>query len=204
MKRSARRMRWSAALGLALGMVVTGAQGADSQGRFGIKGVGGTHCESYLKAFDTKDQAYLMYLGWFGGYITAVNQHLPQTFDITPWQSVGLVSMAVANVCRQNPKASTLEATQRVLQGIYPLRLSEGSPMVEVKNDKVTLHLYEAVLKQAQEKLKALGYYKGEPDGKYGRGTRKALEKFQQERKLPVTGLPDQATLLALMNTPTQ
>ncbi len=187
---------------LGLGLVAAAGQApaADGNGQFGIKGVGGAPCETYLQAFEKKDQGYLMYLGWLGGYISATNQYLPDTFDITPWQSVGLVSMAVANVCRQNPKASVLEAVQRVLQGVYPLRLTQASPMTEAKTDKATIRIYQAVLKQAQEKLKALGYYKGKPDGKYGPGTRKALEAFQKDNKLQPTGLPDQATLLALMN----
>ncbi len=192
-----------------LGGVVVGAslllgvaQAADEQGRFGIKGVGGVHCESYLKSFDAKDSRYVMYLGWFGGYITATNQYLSKTFDLMPWQSMELVSMAVANVCRQDPKASVLLAIQRVLQGIYPLRLEQASPMVEVKGEKVTLRLYQEVLRRTQEQLKGLGFYKGSPDGKFGPGTKKALEAFQKDRGLAVTGLPDQATLLALMSTP--
>jgi len=187
-------------LGFGLAAIVGQAQAADGSGRFGIKGVGGAPCETYLQAFEKKDQGYLMYLGWLGGYISATNQHLADTFDVAPWQSMGLVSMAVANVCRQNPKASFLEAVQRVLQGIYPARLAQASPMTQAKTDKATIQIYEAVLKQAQEKLKALGYYKGKADGKYGPGTRKALEAFQKDNKLQPTGLPDQATLLALMN----
>ena len=191
--------------GVVLGISLLGlgvAQAADDKGQFGIKGVGGMSCESYLKSFEAKDSRYVMYLGWFGGYITATNQYLPKTFDLAPWQNMNLVSMAVANVCRQETKASVLLALQRVLQGIYPLRLEQASPMVEVKGEKVTLRIYQEVLRRTQEKLKNLGFYTGKADGKFGPGTKKALEAFQKKRGLAVTGLPDQATLLALMSTP--
>jgi peptidoglycan hydrolase-like protein with peptidoglycan-binding domain len=55
----------------------------------------------------------------------------------------------------------------------------------------------EAIL-QAQEALKASGYYRVEPDGKGGPATTAALKKFQTDRHLPVTGKLDAITLGAL------
>jgi photosystem II stability/assembly factor-like uncharacterized protein len=55
----------------------------------------------------------------------------------------------------------------------------------------------ESIL-QAQEVLKASGYYRVEPDGKGGPATTAALKKFQTDRHLPVTGKLDPITLGAL------
>src|SRR5829696_4209413 len=55
----------------------------------------------------------------------------------------------------------------------------------------------ESIL-QAQEALKASGYYRVEPDGKAGPATTAALKKFQTDRHLPVTGKLDAITLGAL------
>lgn len=49
-------------------------------------------------------------------------------------------------------------------------------------------------LKTAQQKLIRLGYLEGAADGKMGEKTRQALEAFQRDRGLPVTGRLDEAT----------
>ena len=55
-------------------------------------------------------------------------------------------------------------------------------------------------VKQAQEKLKSLGYYKGGQvvDGVWGPETGTAVRRFQDSRHLPATGDPDAKTLAAL------
>ncbi len=58
-----------------------------------------------------------------------------------------------------------------------------------------TYDVYQYSLMQLQTKLKSLGIYKSTIDGQYGTGTRKAIEAFQKQAKLTVTGVPDQATL---------
>lgn len=49
-----------------------------------------------------------------------------------------------------------------------------------------------------QEKLIALGYLDGEPDGAYGSGCTAAVRKFQQENGLPATGEANEETQLKL------
>jgi hypothetical protein len=53
-------------------------------------------------------------------------------------------------------------------------------------------------MKQAQEKLKKLGFYKGGIDGQWGAGSRAALIEFQKSKGLPPTGLLDKVTRAAL------
>ncbi len=47
----------------------------------------------------------------------------------------------------------------------------------------------------AQKKLNELGFNVGKPDGGMGAKTKAQLSKFQQSRKIPVTGALDQATI---------
>jgi hypothetical protein len=50
-------------------------------------------------------------------------------------------------------------------------------------------------LREAQARLNALGFDVGTPDGRAGGRTKTQLSKFQQSRKIPVTGVLDQATI---------
>ncbi len=59
-------------------------------------------------------------------------------------------------------------------------------------------HTSNSVLVKAQARLKNLGYYKGSVDGSFGPATRKAVEMFQGENGLPVTGRLDSQTLRQL------
>ena len=64
------------------------------------------------------------------------------------------------------------------------------------------LHHYAApvngVLAKAQAKLAALGYYKGVVDGIYGQQTANAVQQFQAENNLSVSGRLDLKTLAGL------
>lgn len=56
----------------------------------------------------------------------------------------------------------------------------------------------ELKIMMAQLKLKADGYYDGKLDGIIGEKTKKALEEYQKDNGLPITGELDEATLKAL------
>jgi hypothetical protein len=61
-----------------------------------------------------------------------------------------------------------------------------------------TAEAVDPVLQQAQQELVQLGYDPGVADGLYGSHTREALEAFQRDQNLPVSGVLDAATLRAL------
>jgi peptidoglycan hydrolase-like protein with peptidoglycan-binding domain len=62
------------------------------------------------------------------------------------------------------------------------------------------------LIKQVQQQLKAAGIYEGEIDGKLTSETREAIEQFQDDKGLPLTGSLDPETIAALQkdnsNTP--
>ena len=51
---------------------------------------------------------------------------------------------------------------------------------------------------EAQTRLNALGFNVGKPDGNLGPRTKSQLSRFQQSRKIPVTGVLDAATIAEL------
>jgi len=53
-------------------------------------------------------------------------------------------------------------------------------------------------VREIQTRLAALGYYGGTIDGIYGTGTKKAVQKFQQDRGLTADGIAGKQTLNAL------
>ncbi|MDZ7783584.1 MAG: peptidoglycan-binding domain-containing protein [Halioglobus sp.] len=55
-----------------------------------------------------------------------------------------------------------------------------------------------ATLKDMQQRLSALGFDPGEPDGILGPATRGALRAFQRRAGIPADGYPDPNTLNAL------
>jgi peptidoglycan hydrolase-like protein with peptidoglycan-binding domain len=56
-------------------------------------------------------------------------------------------------------------------------------------------------IKQAQEGLEKAGYFKGTPNGVYGRRTRTAIKKYQKANKLPVTGQLSDSLLTRLSSS---
>jgi general secretion pathway protein A len=78
-----------------------------------------------------------------------------------------------------------IPVTQWVTQNL-PFKLSEG---VAGQGDTI---------RQAQERLRTAGFYPGPVDGFLGRRTRDALRKYQENKRLLVTGELDRATRVAL------
>jgi len=58
----------------------------------------------------------------------------------------------------------------------------------------------EDQIKAVQEQLKTAGLYAGDVDGIIGRQTKQALQEFQQQHGLQMTGRLDQQTLAALQS----
>jgi len=58
--------------------------------------------------------------------------------------------------------------------------------------------LSPTAVRNVQQRLRALGFYRGGVDGMWGAGTQAALERFQQGRGLQTTGQVNPATFQAL------
>lgn len=176
------------------------ARGADSGGQFAVEGIGGSTCESFVAAKSESSDAYWMFLGWLDGYMTGINQYAPGTYDITPWQSQSLLAALFEKFCARNPGANFFAVANKMVIELRDDRLRESSAPVVAAVGERSIGVYRETLRRAQVVLKDSGHYKGKVDGLFGPNTQRALESYQKQAGLTVTGLPDQATLFKLLS----
>lgn len=168
---------------------------ADQAGRFVLKGAANAGCNDYLKAYEDKPGGFLLYLGWLGGYITALNQYRNNTYDLTSWESMGLLAASLHSYCSSHPSASFFGASQRLVEALNADSLETFTPGIEVHNRGVTLTLNQPLVSRVHRQLAELGLYSGAPDASFGDDSKAAMSAYQKQHGLPPTGLPDQLTL---------
>jgi murein L,D-transpeptidase YcbB/YkuD len=186
--------------GLAIAFPTT-AGAADGRGMFAVKGIGTVNCQRYLDARAKGDREYVLFAGYLTGYITAYNQLAPATFDVVSWQSVDTLLGMMASYCNKNPQDNLAVATTRLITALTPDKLEAASETVEARAEQGSTKLYRETLQRVQQRLAQLGHYSGPADGQFTPATQRALEKFQSEKGIKKTGLPDQATLFELLLT---
>ena len=184
---------------LAATLISLEARAADTGGQFAVEGVARSTCEGFITAKSESSDAYWMFLGWLDGYITGINQYLPETYDITPWQSQNLVAALIERFCETNPEANFFAVANGMIVELRDDRLRESSAPVVAKVGEHSIGVYRETLRRVQALLKEGGHYEGEADGLFGPNTQRALESYQKQNGLTVTGLPDQVTLFKLL-----
>jgi hypothetical protein len=191
----------AAAAALALAAAAP-AYGADAEGRFAVKGAGGARCAVFVEAREARNEAALAaYQSWMSGYLTAANRLSPETFDMIAWQGVGVLLAAIEGHCRRNPDLPFHAAIGALVTALAPDRVTARSALVRIPAGETTLVIYEETLRRAQKQLADRKLYTGRVDGKFGDGTRRAIEAFQKSDNITVNGLPDQQTLFRLLRS---
>jgi Putative peptidoglycan binding domain len=175
------------------------AHAADAENRFAIKGAGAAPCSKFIELYNAKSNDVLLFAGWTTGYLTAINQATPKTFDLAPWQSTEVLLFILHDLCTRAPDEKFYRVVSGMAQLLAEDKLSTLSSPVEMKSGEQTVVLPRDVVKKIQQRLTALKLYSGGPDGAYGPGTRTAIEAFQKQQQIPETGIPDQQTLVRLM-----
>jgi hypothetical protein len=183
----------------ALLLIVPRAHAADGEGRFSIRGAGLLTCDIYVKEREQHSEIYYMIGGWLDGYITALNQFAPDTYDITSFESTELLTYLIDDFCRKNPKDRLFSVVNSIFLKLKKDRLRTGSILVTVKVGDRQVQLYREVLRRVQEQLKHRGLYQGQVDGEFEPQTQKSIASFQRQQKLNPTGFPDQKTLWRLL-----
>ncbi len=181
-----------AALVLTVAPTLTSAQSA------AVESLGARRCADLIEAQKTDDTLYAAFGVWIGGYLTAANAYEDDTFDLTPWQPVELATAQIAVACRQQEDATIAAATASYVKYLKAARLSEPSPLIQLRGDGKAMFIYRAVLEDIRARLQARGSVIAEPEGEFGQTFGAAVQKFQRENDLPETGLPDTSTLLKL------
>ena len=179
-------------------MVPAMAQAASNEGVFAVKEAGRQTCETYIAERAEQSQAYVLFLGWIAGYISAHNKLSEETLDITPWQSTRLLASMLNKYCETHGEVLFVRAVGAMLEAFEPTRLRGNPEMVEAKSGDTVIPIYREILRRAQQGLTELGHYRGEHDGLYSPETVEALVAYQREKGIKETGLPDQSTLIRL------
>lgn len=187
----------AAVLATSLLAAAPSADAADRNGRFAPKGPGLISCEQLIQSFENQENQ-LLFLGWMTGFISGANVYATSTFDFAPWQPPELLANFVFQGCQQAPQEGVMQVVLEVMDGLRQTRLEQTTEVLTLESPDGTSVLYQGVLRQAQNRLKELDFYPGGIDGVYGPQTEASFRAFQEDRGLAVTGVPDQATMLAL------
>lgn len=173
---------------------------ADSSGNFALRGVGLATCAQFLQASEERQENVLLAGGWLEGYMTAINQLLPETFDIAPWQNTDTILALVKHNCERNRDQRFFAVVTAMVEFLAENRLKEQSDRVMAEAHGQRVAIYTKVLRDVQQELIDKGLLEGNADGQFGAKTQAALEEYQKRENIQVTGLPDQVTLWRLMS----
>jgi peptidoglycan hydrolase-like protein with peptidoglycan-binding domain len=86
-------------------------------------------------------------------------------------------------------------------QTLSALGVPSERPMIQASQsrmDRLHRNNWGATVREVQRRLVSLGYYVGGVDGLLGPSTQAALNDFQRDQNLPLTGRIDADTLAAL------
>ena len=174
------------------------AWGADSNTLYSAKSVATLDCEQFLNAREKGGEAYVLYGGFIGGYVTAYNRYVPATFDISPWQTADTLANMLAHYCEDHRQENFGSAMGKLITILKADRLQAGSEKYLVENGEHSAAIYRETLRDVLQRLLADELYRGTADDDYNQRVTAALEAFQKANGLPVTGVPDQATLFRI------
>jgi hypothetical protein len=202
MKHAFRQLALRAGLALAAATAALApAHAATGRGEFGIKGIGATDCATLVREYKAGTPNAMMYGGWMYGYITAMNQTSPDTFDLAPWHDLNTLTNFVVDYCARNPRTSFGQAVFNLTSALAPKRLKSASAPIRLRRDGTSFVMYAEVLTRMAGALKAKGLYKGpvaadKPE--FTDDLARAVKAFQARNRLRQTGIPDQFTLFRL------
>ncbi|MDL2358049.1 MAG: peptidoglycan-binding domain-containing protein [Pseudomonadota bacterium] len=174
---------------------------ATGKGEFALKGIGATDCATLVREFKAGTPNAMMYGGWVYGYLTAMNQSSPDTFDLAPWQDLNTLTNFLIEYCGKNPRTSVGQAVFNMTAALKPMRAKSASAPVRLGPKGGSVVVYADVITRIGQALKAKGFYKGPLDSnkpQFSDEMSQALKAFQARNKLAQTGLPDQFTLFRL------
>lgn len=149
-------------------------------------------CEFWNQILETEAQAFQ--LVYNVGVCHESQGNLTQAFAM--YERADRLLTAPNNVV-----SSALARVRRNMDNEQKLRTQIGTPVVPVsqpagasKGEVRSEPAAPMSLLEAQQRLMALGYKPGRPDGKMGRMTMEALKSFQRDKGLPSTGQLDPKT----------
>ena len=179
---------------------VPGAEASDINGDFAVRGVGAQSCATLTQQIEADPQTIpLVAASWLMGYLTAINRTQDGTYDMMPVSDPAGIYQMVVGLCAANPDQLVEAVTDTVVRLVAPSRVTLASPIIETAAGEYRAALRQDVLRRMQLRLAELGYAVGNTGGNFDDATGAALSLYQTAENLPVTGVPDSATILRVL-----
>jgi len=191
------RLQWLALLATVLAM--PGARAGDEKGQYAVRGAALINCAMFTQARGGNSETYRVVASWVDGYITAINQNVPRTYDVMSFESTELLMAVLDQHCGKHPRDPVFGVISQLVAKLEVDRITAKSDKVSVSvGNRQVLH-YADLIKRVQQSLGASGFYKGAASGQYSTQTADAMKRYQKSVKLEPTGFPDQTTLWRLL-----
>lgn len=174
---------------------------ADGEGQFAVRGAGLLSCAIYTQERAARSEVYLVAAAWVDGYITGINQHAPQTYDLMSFESTELLMAILDNHCKTNPSDPIFGVLVNLFKKLWPDRIIDKSNKTTIAVGEREARHYVETISRVQNRLQTAGFYAGTLNGKYTPQTMEAMRKFQTSIGFDPTGFPDQLTLWRLMRS---
>lgn len=158
-------------------------------------------CSALTEAYRQEAPERFLFAGWLNGYLTALQQADPETFDLAPWQPTNFLVRYTLRYCAENPDQPFIAAAT-LANALREHRLTAPSDPILLQAEGRTGRYYQETLRQVEARLNALGLANVKADGTFDAESYKALKAFQRQNGLEETGLPDLKTLLKLLASP--
>ena len=185
---------------ITLAVLPGAAAAADAQGNFAVRGIGSESCAQVNEQVAKKDANLGVTMeSWVGGYLSSMNRLQGDTFDASPILQTAALTQLVVNLCQRTPKSAVETVTYDIFKALTPARVRAASTNVSATADGKTIVLRKETLVALQTALARQGLDKESPTGLFTPATSAALKAFQVKAKLAQTGLPDPATMIALL-----
>lgn len=181
-----------------LASLTTGALAADAKGQFAMKGAGFLTCQIYIAEREKRSEVYYLIAGWIEGFVSAHNRYVPDTFDITSFESTEMLLTVIHSHCKDHLEDRMFPVVNSMLNQLQADRIKSETELMTVTSGERKAPIYVETVRRIQENLKKRGLYKGAVDGKYTNATEAAVMAFQSDVGLEKTGFPDQVTLWKL------
>lgn len=191
----------TAILSAAFFLFAADVQPADKQGQYAIRGAGLITCALYTQERAARGDVYLMTAAWADGYITGINQHAPQTYDLLSFEGTELLMAILDEHCKTNPTDPVFAVLASLFKKLWPDRVTGKSDKTAIVIAEREAKHYVELIKRVQKRLQAKRLYSGEISGKYSPQTIEAMKRFQKSIGFATTGFPDQLTLWRLMRS---
>lgn len=194
---SAQRLA-AVAIALLTGLAAGSATAADARGQFAIKGVGQAACIDVVRAASGQPAELAPFLHWVAGYVSAANLYEPRTYDLLSWQTDGIILQSLVTYCRANPRTPLAVAAGAMVTSLRQTRVfTQGRfQWLDVAGQRI--RFYDETVIRMKQVLRTSAGYTGAMDARWTADVTEALRRYQQLRRLPVTGVPDEATLVAM------